>query len=68
MFNNFLKELKVVVFTSNPPKTNFWELLEHNKLSLISNAEADDSITTKKEAEEVNNILSLFLSQFKIDY
>ena len=53
MFNKFLKELKTIVFTSNPPRMDFWELLGSNKLTLISNKEADDSTTTEKEAEEV---------------
>ncbi|CAG8538658.1 13242_t:CDS:10 [Funneliformis caledonium] len=52
LFNKFLRELKTIVFTTNPPRTNFWELLERNKLSLIINTEADDSMTTEKEAEE----------------
>jgi hypothetical protein len=57
MFNKFLNELKTIVFTSNPPRTDFWELLGSNKLTLISNEEADDSTTTEKEKEEVSDIL-----------
>lgn len=53
MFNKFLKDLKTLVFTCNPSKTDFWELLGSNKLTLISNKEADDSSTTENEAEEV---------------
>ncbi|RGB33638.1 SPOC like C-terminal domain-containing protein [Rhizophagus diaphanus] len=52
MFNKFLKDLKTLAFTCNPSKTDFWELLGSNKLTLISNKEADDSSTTENEAEE----------------
>ncbi|CAG8525139.1 8375_t:CDS:2, partial [Scutellospora calospora] len=51
-FNDFLNELKTTCFIAQPSKTDFWDLIVHEKITLISQDEASDSTTSIQEAEE----------------
>ncbi|CAG8722800.1 9376_t:CDS:2 [Racocetra fulgida] len=54
-FNDFLKELKTTCFMAQPSKTDFWDLIIREKITLISRDEAPDSTTSIQEAEEKSN-------------
>ncbi|CAG8571194.1 4356_t:CDS:10 [Cetraspora pellucida] len=54
-FNDFLKELKTTCFMTQPSKTDFWDLIIREKITLISRDEALDSTTSIQEAEEKSN-------------
>ncbi|KAF0411993.1 SPOC domain-like protein [Gigaspora margarita] len=51
-FNNFLKELKTTCFEAQPSKTDFWDLIVREKITLINRDEASDSTMSIQEAEE----------------
>ncbi|CAG8590941.1 24651_t:CDS:10 [Dentiscutata erythropus] len=51
-FNDFLKELKSTCFEAQPSKTDFWDLIVREKITLISRDEASDSTVSIQEAEE----------------
>jgi len=54
-FNNFLRELRDICLHAETPRTDFWNQILQEPISLISTDEAIDSSTSINEARQVIN-------------